>query len=167
GDIEISTQVGKGTCFRVYLPRVDSPTVVSSSDTTPVGPHRGWETILLVEDEEAVRSFACETLQMNGYTVLAAGNGQEALQISQRHNGPIHLVITDVVMPGMSGRTLAEHLAPVHPDMRVLYMSGYTDDEIIQHGVLDDKIPFMQKPFSLDTLTLRVREILDASGSGY
>ena len=121
------------------------------------------ETILLVEDALRVRAVVREILEMNGYNVLEGRHGAEAIEISERHRGPIHLMVTDVVMPQMSGRELAQRLQPVRPDMRVLYMSGYTDDAIVRHGVLGAGIAFLSKPFTPDALALKVREVLDAA----
>ena len=123
------------------------------------------ETILLVEDALRVRAVVREILEMNGYHVLEARHGAEAIEISERHRGPIHLMVTDVVMPQMSGRELAQRLLPVRPDMRVLYMSGYTDDAIVRHGVLGAGMAFLSKPFTPDALAAKVREVLDAPPS--
>jgi two-component system, cell cycle sensor histidine kinase and response regulator CckA len=109
-----------------------------------------------------VRAVVREILEMNGYHVLEARHGAEAIEISERHRGPIHLMVTDVVMPQMSGRELAQRLVPVRPDMRVLYMSGYTDDAIVRHGVLGAGMAFLSKPFTPDALAVKVREVLDA-----
>jgi PAS domain S-box-containing protein len=125
-------------------------------------PLASTETILLVEDALRVRAVVREILEMNGYSVLEARHGAEAIEISERHRGPIQLMVTDVVMPQMSGRELAQRLQPVRPDMRVLYMSGYTDDAIVRHGVLGEGIAFLSKPFTPDALALKVREVLDA-----
>jgi CheY-like chemotaxis protein len=119
------------------------------------------EIILLVEDALRVRAVVREILEMNGYNVLEARHGAEAIEISERHRGPIHLMVTDVVMPQMSGRELAQRLQPVRPDMKVLYMSGYTDDAIVRHGVLGAGMAFLSKPFTPDALALKVREVLD------
>jgi CheY-like chemotaxis protein len=119
------------------------------------------ETILLVEDALRVRAVVREILEMNGYHVLEARHGAEALEISERHQGPIHIMVTDVVMPQMSGRELAQRLAPVRPDMKVLYMSGYTDDAIVRHGVLGAGMAFLSKPFTPDALAVKVREVLE------
>jgi CheY-like chemotaxis protein len=116
----------------------------------------------LVEDEEAVRKLAHQVLDMNGYKVLVAADPAEALRLCRQHEGPIHLMITDVVMPGMSGRELAERLIATRPEMELVYMSGYTDDAIVHHGVLDAGVAFLQKPFTPDALGRKVREILDA-----
>jgi CheY-like chemotaxis protein len=123
---------------------------------------QGSETILVVEDEEIVRKMACKILEKNGYRVLEASNGEEALHIVQKQNGnPIHLVVTDVVMPGMSGRQLVDRLVFLWPQTKALYMSGYTNDAIVHHGVLDPGIAFIQKPFTPDDLILKVRKVLD------
>jgi two-component system cell cycle sensor histidine kinase/response regulator CckA len=121
----------------------------------------GRETVLLVEDDDAVRDLARDILQATGYTVLEARQGAEALGMSERYTGPIHLMLTDVVMPGMSGRQLADRLAVLRPTTKVLYMSGYTDNAIVHHGVLDPGTEFLQKPFTAPVLTRKVREILD------
>jgi CheY-like chemotaxis protein len=123
------------------------------------------ETILLVEDALRVRAVVREILEMSGYHVLEARHGAEALEISERHQGPIHLMVTDVVMPQMSGRELAQRLAPVRPDMKVLYMSGYTDDAIVRHGVLGAGMAFLSKPFTPDALAAKVREVLETQPS--
>ena len=120
------------------------------------------ETILLVEDALRVRAVVREILEMNDYDVLEARHGAEAIEISERHQGLIHLMVTDVVMPQMSGSELAQRLQPVRPDMKVLYMSGYTDDAAVRHGVLGAGMAFLSKPFTPDALALKVREVLDA-----
>ena len=124
-------------------------------------PARGHETILLVEDEPAVRDLARDVLRAHGYTVLEARHGREALLISERHSGPIHLMLTDVVMPEMSGRELANRLASLRPTMPVIYMSGYTDAAVVHHGVLDPGTTFLQKPFTPDALARKMRQVLD------
>jgi len=108
-----------------------------------------------------VRNLSCEILEMNGYRVLAAADGEEACRVCEAYSGEIHLMITDVVMPQMSGREVAEHVSKKRPDMQVLYMSGYTDDSVVRHGVLDEKIPFLQKPFTPDSFARKVRELLE------
>jgi PAS domain S-box-containing protein len=134
------------------------PDLSTMSETPPVRS----ETILLVEDALRVRAVVREILEMSGYRVLEARHGAEAIEISERHRGPIHLMVTDVVMPQMSGRELAQRLLPLRPDMRVLYMSGYTDDAIVRHGVLGAGMAFLSKPFTPDALALKVREVLEA-----
>jgi signal transduction histidine kinase len=162
GHIWIYSEVGKGTAFKIYLPRVEE--MAEEMETpSPLGESlRGMETILLVEDEEAVRKLAVQVLRLNGYTVLEAADATEALQIYEQYEGTIHLIITDVVMPGLSGRELADRLAPFRPEMSVLYMSGYTDNAIVHHGVLDAGTAFLQKPFTPDDLARKVREVLEA-----
>jgi CheY-like chemotaxis protein len=122
---------------------------------------RGKEIVLVVEDDEAVRNLIADILRGGGYTVIAAADGGEAVKIGNEHEGPIHLVLTDVVMPKMGGREAAECLSQSLPGVKVLYMSGYTDDAIVRHGVLDPGIPFIQKPFSPESILRKVRELLD------
>jgi CheY-like chemotaxis protein len=117
--------------------------------------------VLLVEDEDGVRSLVQRVLQDGGYHVLAAGSGREALHVCEQQGSPIHLLVTDVVMPEMGGRPLAEQLLGLHPELRVLYLSGYTDDAIIRHGVLEAEVHFLQKPFAPEALAQKVREVLD------
>ena len=124
-------------------------------------PH-GSETVLVVEDEAMVRDLAHEILVMQGYTVLTAADASEAIQLCEQHQGLIHLVITDAVMPRLSGRELAQHLEHLRPTAKILYMSGYTDNAMIHHGVLDANTPFLQKPFTPGALARKVREVLDA-----
>jgi hypothetical protein len=126
----------------------------------------GTETVLVVEDEEVVRRMTCEILEMNGYRVLAAAGSGEAVRICEGQTETIHLLLTDVVMPQVSGKELADALAFVRPEMRVLYMSGYTDEAIVHHGVLDEGVPFIQKPFTPSALARKVREVLDAAAGG-
>ncbi len=164
GNIWVYSEPGLGTTFKIYLPRIEEGTESLRPAAVSTKPLGGSETILLVEDEEMVRKLACTVLEKNGYRVLEAPNGEEALRIAQEHSAKqIHLMITDVVMPGMSGRELADCLESVRPEMKVLYMSGYTDDAIIHHGVLDPGIAYIQKPFAPDVLALKVREVLDGS----
>jgi len=163
GNIWAYSEAGRGSTFKVYLPR--SPEVVKSykpKEIIPV-PAKGTETILLVEDEEAVRTMISRVLQSSGYRVLEACQGKEAIEVCQKHQGLIHLMVTDVIMPQMSGRELAERMATVRPEMKVLFMSGYPDNAIVHHGVLDPGTAFLQKPFTLSALESKVREILEPS----
>ncbi len=165
GNVWVYSEVGRGTTFKIYLPRTDQAVEqVEVSDAQDESP-TGTETVLLVEDEEIVRRMAHEILLMNGYQVLESSHGAEALDTCRQHSGPIHLMLTDVVMPQMSGRELAEHAASLRPDMRVLYMSGYTDDSIVHHGVLDEGMAFIEKPFTPNSLARKVRAALDANAA--
>ena len=163
GHVGVYTEPGHGSTFKVYLPRTDQPTAAPSATASPKAA-RGTETILLVEDEQQVRVVACAILRRNGYRVLDASNGGEALLLARDFVGEIQLLLTDVVMPRMSGRKLAEELAPLQPAMSVLFASGYTDDAIVHHGVLDAGVAFLQKPFTPGVLLRKVREVLDARG---
>ncbi len=163
GYIWVYSEPARGTTFKVYLPRVEDETdVVAPRQTANAEAARGSETILLVEDEEAVRSMVRGLLETHGYRVFAADKAREVLQFCQLEPGAIHLLLTDVVMPRMSGRELAERVTALHPETRVLYMSGYTDDAIVHHGVSNTGVAFIQKPFTPDALMGKVREVLDA-----
>ena len=162
GFIFVDSQPQRGTAFRAYFPRVDAreePAAVHDTLGLP-RPERGRETILLVEDEVNLRRLARQYLETQGYKILEAEDGAAALQIAAGHKGPIDLVLTDVVMPGMNGRELARHISAQRPDLRVLFMSGYTENEIGHNGMLDAGINLLQKPFSLPALKDKVREIL-------
>ena len=164
GEIWVSSEVGRGTTFKILLPQVDP--AANESEAAPVGTDtesRGRETVLLVEDEEHLRGLALRILQGSGYTVLTAIDGADALRQAKDYSGPIHLVLSDVVMPGISGRVLSEQLAAVRPNLRVLFMSGYTDDDVMRRGILDRRAAFLEKPFTPDQLMSKVRQVLDAS----
>jgi PAS domain S-box-containing protein len=165
GYIWVYSEVGQGTTIKIYLPQALEPLIEAEATLEPKNPPRGSETILLIEDELMLRSSIKEGLEINGYRVLEAGSGDEALSVSQSHGDQIHLVLTDVVMPGMNGREVAESLSGAHPEAKVLYMSGYTDDAVIRHGLLNENTAFLQKPFTPRTLALKVREILDQPGN--
>jgi CheY-like chemotaxis protein len=165
GYIWVYSEVGRGSCFKVYLPRVDAPAEPSS--VAPLHPTpRGTETVLLVEDEDGVRALVRHVLHKYGYNVLETRNGGEALLMCERHNGKIDLLLTDVVLEQMSGRELAERLQKLRPEMKVLYVSGYADDAIVHHGVLTAGMAFLQKPFTTEALARKVRTILDAQMQG-
>jgi PAS domain S-box-containing protein len=164
GFIEVDSGVGQGTVFRIFLPRVDEPVTGKSSPTLGFE-LTGTETILLVEDQGAVRELATQALRLCGYTVLEADNAHAALAINARHTAPIHLLVTDVVMPGMSGRELAARLTILRPEMKVLYLSGYTNDAVVQRGVLHEEAHFLQKPFTGTILARTVRAMLDPASA--
>jgi PAS domain S-box-containing protein len=161
GYIWVYSEHRRGTTFKIYLPRHDSPSVEERPEGSPVAVPRGNETILLVEDEELVRVLARDVLRRQGYTVIEARDGADAMGVAMEHRGPIHLMITDVVMPNMGGQEAAVSLAPLHGDMKVLYMSGYSDDAIVRHGVLSPGAQFLPKPFRIDALLRKVRDVLD------
>jgi len=161
GNVEVYSEPGLGTTFKIRLARIDDPVDAPDSGATESAP-TGTETILLVEDEEEVRQLAREFLEASGYTVLNAHDAREALTMAERHADPIHLLLSDVVMPQMSGREVAERLALTRPDTKVLYMSGYTDDAIVRHGALERGNSFLQKPFTAYSLGRKIREVLDS-----
>jgi PAS domain S-box-containing protein len=161
GYISVYSELGHGTTFKVYLPRVDEEEESAPAPASAASMPRGGETILLVEDEDGVRGLARAILEDLGYGVLEAPSPDAALRLIDRHSGPLHLVLTDVVMPGMNGRELVSRVACIRPDARVLYMSGYTDDAIVHHGVLKPGTAFLNKPFSPRDLARKVREVLD------
>jgi PAS domain S-box-containing protein len=162
GHIWVYSEVGKGTTLKIYLPRVDEPVdEIRKEGGVTEGLPRGSETILVVEDEEVVRKLTVRILQEQGYRVLEGGQGIDALLIDGEYEGQIHLLVTDVVMPKLSGRELAERLSSIRPGIKVLYMSGYTDNVIAHHGILDKGMNFVQKPFTVEGLARKVREVLD------
>jgi CheY-like chemotaxis protein len=154
---------GHGATFTVYLPRRPEADrhIASGADGDASG-ERNSKTILLVEDDPVVRQVASEILTMNGYRVLEAKGGDEAMSLSDRHSGGIDLLLTDVVMPRMSGRELAEYVAPMHPGLHVVYMSGYVDDALLNHGVSGTEADFLPKPFTSDQLEHKIRAIFGA-----
>jgi PAS domain S-box-containing protein len=163
GYVWVYSELGQGTTFKIYLPRIDEPAVAPEAQETSV-PWKGWETILLVEDEGSLRAIAREILEEHGYRVIEATGPNEAIEIAHHHPEPIHLLVTDVVMPGMNGRALAESLVAARPELRVLYMSGYTDDIIAHSGVLESGTLLLEKPFTSLALLGRVRAALGGTG---
>jgi PAS domain S-box-containing protein len=159
GLIAVHSEPGKGTTFKIYFPRVEARRAESSSGS------RFWgsETVLVAEDEPSVRALACRILSARGYNVLEAPNGKQALNIAQEYAGKINLVLTDVVMPEMGGRELVSQLEAIQPGIKALYVSGYTGDAIVHHGILDPSLAFLQKPFTIDSLACKVREVMDAA----
>jgi PAS domain S-box-containing protein len=161
GSISVHSEPGRGTAFKVYLPRVEGPVVPVSAGSSRDA-RRGSETILVVEDNEMVRTLTCEILKRHGYTVVEARHGADALDIAQRYHGPIHLVLTDVVMPVMGGPEMVSRLAPLRPSMKIVYMSGYPADALDHQGLVNGEFEFLPKPIGLDPLVRKVRDVLDA-----
>jgi two-component system cell cycle sensor histidine kinase/response regulator CckA len=165
GNIWVYSEPGHGTTFKVYLPRTDRKLDVPVAPPLPLESYRGTETVLLVEDEEQVRTIMRSILRKHGYHVLEAQNAGEAFLLCEQFAARIHLLLTDVVMPRMSGRQLADRLLKLRPDLRVLFVSGYTEDAIVHHGVLDAGIEFLSKPIMPDALVQKVRHLLDKRAS--
>ncbi len=163
GHIWVYSEKGKGTTFKLYFPRAVSEALLAVEPAPPTEVRPGTETLLLVEDEEEVRIVACEALRLLGYQVLEASSPSEALQIAESHTDTLHLLLTDVVLPLMSGVELAELIKRLHPEIRVLYVSGYTENVIVRYGVLDAGIHFLPKPYTPSQLAQKVRQVLDES----
>jgi two-component system, cell cycle sensor histidine kinase and response regulator CckA len=162
GFIWVYSEQGKGTSFKIYFPRIKGEAPHISDEDKSGDDAHGLETVLIAEDEDAVRTLACRILREWGYTILEAPDGVEALRLAREYTGIIHLIITDVIMPGMSGRALVSQLKAARPEIKSLYISGYTDNAIVHHGVLDSKVAFLQKPFTVKSLTCKVRNVLDS-----
>jgi len=161
GEVVVESNPGRGATFTIYLPRISEPVLNSPLSVEPAV-RAGTETILLVEDELGVRQLVCEMLLRLGYQILQASGGAEALRLFEQHQGSIDLLITDVIMPQMSGRELAQRLKALQSSLKVLYISGYTDDMLAHHGVLESNVFLLQKPFAPDELAKKLREVLDA-----
>ncbi len=161
GFIWVYSEPGQGSTFKVYLPKVKGDVKGEEKERTPVIKLAGFETVLIVEDDDSLRKLTQKSLQPHGYRILVAENGEDALRVSKEHEGTIDLLITDVVMPRMGGKEVAERLQPLHPQMKIIYMSGYTDDSIVHRGVLAPGLNFLEKPFSPAGLARKVREVLD------
>jgi CheY-like chemotaxis protein len=158
GWIWVYSEVGRGSTFKIYLPRIDKP--VSQIQSAPKTDIRGTETILVVEDQSDVRKLTVVALKKLGYKVHSASQPDEALALAQSFPKPIHLLLTDVVMPGMTGREMADRMTKLRPGLPVLFMSGYTDDAIVQYGVLEPGVAYIAKPFTTDSLGQKVRETI-------
>ena len=160
GGIAVESEVGKGSTFRIYLPLERAPVDQVKTVHAPVEKSVNFETVLVAEDEEIVRELVCDVLAEQGYNVMCAVDGIEAMQKAKDHDGPIHLLITDVIMPHMNGQELAEQLSAERPDMKVLFVSGYSDNDIGDHGVIDQRIDLLQKPFTPQTLARKIRDVI-------
>ncbi|MGI8435723.1 MAG: ATP-binding protein, partial [Chthoniobacterales bacterium] len=161
GGISVESAPGRGSTFRIYFPLDLSPVEVAQNVPQPIAKSKNFETVLVVEDEEIVRDLVCDVLSDQGYHVLCAQDGAEALRMARACEGQIHLLITDVIMPHMNGPELAHQLASARPEMKVLFVSGYSDNDIGHHGVLDVKIELLQKPFTPQTLARKVRDVIE------
>jgi len=161
GFIWVYSEPGQGTTFKIYLPKTEAEEEFAEGEQVKPQHLEGSETILLAEDDDSARELIRSILHEYGYRVLEARDGKEALLLSEQHEGPIHLLLTDVVMPVMNGRELAERLKPLQTKMKVLYMSGYTDSAIVHSGTLESGMPFIQKPFTPKVLASKCRKVLD------
>ena len=162
GYIWVDSKPGMGTTFKIYLPHTDEEITLDEKRDEPVdGNLKGKETVLIVEDEKDVRNLVCEILKLQGYNILESAHGDSALNICKKYDKPIHLILTDVVMPHISGSRLVELIKPIHPEMKTLYMSGYTDNAVVIKGILKPGDQFIQKPFTPVDLARKIRGILD------
>jgi CheY-like chemotaxis protein len=162
GHIEVESKPGKGASFSIYLPRAKQQEQSAAHSPAVESAPSGVECILLVEDEPALRGLGQLILEECGYTVLKAANAEEALEVCGNHPSPLQLLVTDVVLPGLNGRQLAEQLLELYPQLKVLYVSGYMDDDVVRRGIAQQGVAFLQKPYSRIALTQKVREVLDA-----
>jgi CheY-like chemotaxis protein len=164
GSIYVYSEVGVGTTFKIYLPRTQEAAEAAAPAALAMGDVSGGETILLVEDTAVVRELVCKVLRLQGYRVIEVASAGEALQLSREQADPIHLLLTDAVMPGMSGAELAEQLSRQRPGMKTLFMSGYTEEVVSRHGIPRPGVAFLQKPFTALNLARKVRQVLDKGG---
>ncbi len=165
GAIRITSQLGQGTTVQIYLPPAVTKAPAPEEGVKPTGRFTGKETILLVEDEARVRKLIVDVLTARGYNVLEATRGEEAIRLCRKHSRAIDLAVVDVVMPEINGPALVRQMTPLQPKMLVLYISGYTDEAIVHHGIPESGIAFLQKPFLPDALARKVREVLDGRGN--
>jgi CheY-like chemotaxis protein len=161
GNIWVYSEPNQGTIFKIYLPRSTDHQVSETPPAVSIGSVEGTEVVLVVEDEPLVRRLVCETLKKHGYHILEASSATEAIDLSSPSGQRIDLLLTDVIMPQMNGKALYQALQPFQPQLEVIYMSGYADDIIIHHGILEEGINFIQKPFTLQLLTTKVRQVLN------
>jgi len=166
GYIRVESEPGRGAAFRIYLPWTEASAPAGPAPGTPAVVPRGSETVMVVEDQEGVRRLAAAVLTGYGYHVLPAASGPEALQLAADYGGTIHLLLTDVVLPQMNGRALADAMQKQRPGMKVLYMSGYSEEVIAHRGVLDPGVDYVPKPFSPEALAARIREVLAEESDG-
>jgi CheY-like chemotaxis protein len=167
GGISVESRLGQGSTFRIYLPQETAPIDFSRPLPSPVEKSANFETVLVVEDEDIVRELVCEVLEDQGYNVICARDGIEAMNIAAEFDGTIHLLVTDVIMPHMNGHELAGKLGATRPDMKILYVSGYSDTEIGDHGVLDPRYDLLQKPFTPQTLARKIRDVIGEAKYAY
>jgi signal transduction histidine kinase len=163
GGISVESEPGKGTTFQIYLPQESRPVEITRTLPAPVEKSKNFETVLVVEDEDIVRELVCEVLEDQGYNVICAPDGIEALRVAEDYEGEIHLLVTDVIMPHMNGHELAGKLSESRPDMKILYVSGYSDNDIGDHGMLDPRYELLQKPFTPQTLARKIRDVIGES----
>jgi CheY-like chemotaxis protein len=163
GWIEVWSKLGQGTSFSIYLPRIDTAPVQDQVDAPTASNLRGNETVLVVEDENEVRRLTRTILESYGYRVLEAANGEEAVNVSENHSGEIHILVTDVILPGMDGKVVSDRLRALRPKLKVVYMSGYPDDIISPRGIVERDVAYLLKPFRPDVLAAKVREVLEGT----
>jgi CheY-like chemotaxis protein len=163
GYVRAQSEPGHGSAFRIYLPCAQVGSGKPAARSTKARLAKGRGTVLVVEDELAVRQVVAAALRSSGYKVLEAGSGEEAMRRLCRHEGPLHLVLTDLVMPRMNGRKVADSVRTLYPEVKVVFMSGYTDDALLRHGVSDTQGSFLPKPFTIEALTQKVRDVLNPS----